>query len=168
MHLPQSLSRMPESFPVGSLQVCSLFLGREPHMGFPGGTSSETWCPGCCSAGRLCSAHFCVPVFEEVIAEAIPTMVGGSYGTLSIPIWSPRPCRCRRRPSSWARHIQRMRSFCARSAAAVQRLDTWSSPCRWPFPGFFNVKGGERSQFTRGTGKIILGQATLVIVEDYA
>ena len=32
MHLPQSLSRMPESFPGGSLQVCSLFLGREPHM----------------------------------------------------------------------------------------------------------------------------------------
>ena len=35
MHLPQSLSRMPESFPGGSLKVCSLFLGREPHMGFP-------------------------------------------------------------------------------------------------------------------------------------
>ena len=35
MHLPQSLSRMPESFPGGSLKVCSLFLGRVPHMGFP-------------------------------------------------------------------------------------------------------------------------------------
>ena len=35
MHIPQSLSRMPESFPGGSLKVCSLFLGRAPHMGFP-------------------------------------------------------------------------------------------------------------------------------------
>ena len=31
MLLPQSLSRMPESFPGGSLKFCSLFLGREPH-----------------------------------------------------------------------------------------------------------------------------------------
>ena len=35
MHLPQSLSRIPESFPWGSLKVCSLFLDRAPHKGFP-------------------------------------------------------------------------------------------------------------------------------------
>ena len=106
-----------------------------------------------------------VRLFQQALAAPPLTFF---YGTLSIPIWLLGPCRCGWLPSSWARHVQRMRSFCARSAAAVQRLETWPDPCRCPFTAFFNVKGGDRSRFTRRTGQIILEQATLVMVEDYA
>ena len=105
--------------------------------------------PDCCSAGRLCSVHLCVPVLGEVIAEAIPTMVCVSYGTLSIPIWLPGRCRCRRRPSSWARHLQRMRSFCARSAAAVQRLETWSGPVAGCSPSSSMSRAGAISVYPK-------------------
>ena len=63
MHLPQSLSRMPESFPGGSLKVCSLFLGRAPHIGFP-------VCPaaGVVFRRRSAQGHFASPSasFQEL------------------------------------------------------------------------------------------------------